>query len=69
MKKSESFTGQDTFQYEWAKFSGNERALDSKSKKLISKTEKRSPVEEEMIFNALKDLSHSLSTTLNDYEK
>ena len=65
--KSETFTDKYDFKHEWATYTGDERALDSKSKKLASKSEVRALVAEELIQNAAKNLSQSLTKTLKDY--
>ena len=67
--KSETFTGKHNFKHEWATYSGDERALDSRTKKLASKSEIRAPVAEELIQSAGKNLSQSLTKTLKDYVK
>jgi len=69
LKKSEIFTGKYDFKYEWATYTGDERALDSHSKKLASKSEIRAPVAEELIHNAAKNLSQSLTKALKSYVK
>jgi len=69
LKENESFTGDSNFKYEWAKFSGDERALDRETKNLASNTENPAPVEDEMINKAAKDLSRSLSSKLKEYAR
>jgi len=69
LKKSESISGEETFQFEWAKFSGDERALDYSERKLAGKQEEFAPVEESLVTDATKKLSLSLGSTLINYAK
>ncbi len=69
LKKTESISGEESFQFEWAKFSGDERALDYNERKLASKQEEFAPVEDILVTDAAKRLSRSLGNTLIDYAK
>ncbi len=69
LKKSDSFTGKYNFQYEWARYSGDERALSSGSKSLTSKSEQLAPVNDEMVNKAKKDLMTSLASALKNYAR
>jgi len=67
LKKSESFSETEKYEYQWAKFSGDERALNYDDKKYGS--EMQAPIEEEMVNRAAKKLSISLARTLKDYAR
>jgi len=67
LKKSESFSETERFECQWAKFSGDERALNYDDKKYGP--EIPAPVEEEMVNRAAKKLSVSLARTLKDYAR
>jgi len=67
LKKSESFSETDKFECQWAKFSGDERALDYDDKKYGP--EMPAPIEEEMVNRAAKKLSASLARTFKDYAR
>jgi len=69
LKKSESVSGEEEFQYEWARFSGDERALDYTQSKLASKQEEFAPVEDVLVTEATKNLSRALGRSLIDYAK
>lgn len=66
--KSDSFKGDDYFLSEWAKFSGDEKAL-SKSTRNLLKAEEFAPAEEAMVNDAANDLSKKLATALKDYAR
>lgn len=67
LKKSESFSEREKFECQWAKFSGDERALNYDDKKYG--LEIPAPVEEEMVNRAAKKLSASLANALKDYAR
>jgi len=67
IKNSSSFEGRADFECRWAKYSGDERALESKDKELISKGEQLAPTEEEMVLKAARNLISSLSEELKAY--
>ena len=67
LKKSESFSQRDEFRCQWAKFSGDERALMYDDKKYGP--EIPAPVEVEMVNQAAKKLSASLAAALKDYAR
>ncbi|MEE9166520.1 MAG: CsgG/HfaB family protein [Candidatus Neomarinimicrobiota bacterium] len=67
LKKGESFEGISSFEYRWATFKGDRRALDFGTMVLLRRNEKSAPVEGEMVNRATKDLSNSLSRTLKRY--
>ena len=67
IKKSSSFEGKAEFECRWAKYSGDERALESEDKKLISKGEQLAPTEEEMVLRAARNLISSLAEDLKAY--
>lgn len=69
LKKTESVSGEESYQFEWAKFSGDERALDYNERKLASKQEEFAPVEDVLVTDAAKSLSRSLGYKLIDYAK
>lgn len=69
IKKSESFSGKSAFVAQWAKFSGDKRALDYSAEKLVRKAQELPPVEEEMVNRAAQDLSHSLAESLKEYAR
>jgi len=69
IKKAESFSGEYNYKYEWARFSGDERALSSRAKWLTAKDEEYAPTEEEMVTNAAHNLSESLAKTLKEYAR
>lgn len=67
LKKSESFSQREEFKCQWAKFSGDERALKYDDKKYGP--EIPAPVEIEMVNQAAKKLSALLAGTLKDYAR
>ena len=67
--RSEAFEGKADFQAEWATFSGDERALGYRSKKLLRSGEQLAPVAEEMVSRAASDLANSLTATLKIYAR
>jgi len=67
--KSETFTNSHDFNYDWATFTGDERALNNTQKQLARKKEIRATVAGELINNACKNLSNSLTKTLIEYAK
>jgi len=69
LKKTESVSGEESFQFEWATFSGDKNALDYSEIKLASKQEEFAPVEDNLVTDATKTLSRSLGRTIIDYAK
>lgn len=67
LRKSESFSETDSFECQWAEFSGDERALNYDDKKYGP--EIPVPVEEEMVTRAARKLAASLARTLKDYAR
>jgi len=67
--RSESFKGESHFSTKWATFSGDERALNHTTRRLVRKGEVAAPVAEEMVSQAAVDLANSLSATLKIYAR
>ncbi len=68
IKKASSVEGKSQFKANWATFTGNKDVI-SENKYLIKKNEQLAPVEDEMVNNALKNLSKSLANTLKAYAR
>lgn len=69
LEKSRSINGKYDFKHEYARFTGDERALSSDARLLVSRDEGLAPVDEEMVNYAAKDLSALLASTLKTYAK
>lgn len=69
IKKTESFTEESSYKYEWARFTGDERALSRNAESLASRDEEFAPPEEEMVTSAAHKLSNSLAETLKKYAR
>jgi len=69
IKKSDSFTKEKSFYYQWATFKGDQRALGGESRGLASKTEQFAPVKEELVSDASRILSKSLAQSLIEYAR
>ena len=69
IKKSESFSRKASFSHQWATYSGDKRALSRGSKSLTQKSEELAPAEEEMVNEAARSLSTSLTETLKEYAR
>ena len=67
--KSESFEGKAEFNAEWVTFTGDERALNSRTAKLARQGETLAPVADEMVSRAASDLANSLSASLKVYAR
>jgi len=69
IERSESFTGESKFKYEWATYSGDERALDRKASELVKKGERPAPTAEQLVNQAAENLSTSLAKSLKEYSQ
>jgi len=69
IKKSESFSEEASFSHQWAIFSGDKKALSSRTKSLCQRSETRAPVEAELVNEAARSLSTSLAETLKEYAR
>jgi hypothetical protein len=69
IKKSESFKGIYSFNYDWGVYRGDERALSGSSRSLCSKTESFPPGADEMINRASRSFSQNLARTLIEYAR
>lgn len=69
IERSESFTGESKFKYEWATHSGDERALDRKASELVKKGERPAPTAEQLVNQAAENLSTSLAKSLKEYSQ
>ena len=67
IKKSASFEGKANFQYQWATYEGDEMALESEDKELTEKGKELAPSEEELVLEAARNLSTSLTEDLKAY--
>ena len=69
LKKSESFVGKEDFSVQWARYSGQEEALDGDMRRLCSMSEEAAPVEEEMVRRAGHNLAISLAQSFKQYAR
>jgi TolB-like protein len=70
IKKTDACSGMDDFNYEYASFnSGDERALQYTTKELCSKSEEYAPVEDQLVANAVDNLSKKLYFIISEYTK
>jgi hypothetical protein len=67
LRKSASLRGETSFQYQWATYDGDKRALENEDKELIAKGKKLAPPEEELVLQAARNLSASLAEDLKAY--
>lgn len=61
---SGNLTGQATYNYEWATFSGDKRALDWQMKSLTSKKVEAPPAQEQMVLRALENLTNQVYSAI-----
>ena len=61
---SGNLTGQATYNYEWATFSGDKRALDWQMKSLTSKKAEAPPATEQMVLQALENLTNQVYSAI-----
>lgn len=69
MKQSKIIDGKYEFATEWAKYSGDEKALSGEPERLVRVREEHAPVEDEMVVMAEKDFVEKLAKTLKDYAR
>lgn len=61
---SGNLTGQASYNYEWATFSGDKRALDWQMKSLTSKKAEAPPATEQMVLQALENLTNQVYSAI-----
>ena len=69
LKKSDFLGGEVYFQYQWATYDGDARALSSEDEKLITKGRPLVPTEKELVLQAAQNLSILLAEELIDYNR
>lgn len=69
LKDTKQFNEDYKFDYEWARYAGDEKGLNDESKKLCAKDEQMAPVEEEMVSEIVKKLTLSLTRTFKEYAR
>lgn len=67
LKKSAFFEGIADYQYQWATYDGDDRALKSEDNELVKKGRQLPPSEEELIRQAARNLSISITRDLKVY--
>lgn len=67
--KTDAFTGKYEFKSEWGTCSGDKEALSGEPQRLCQVSEQVSPSEDEMINNAIKNLSNTLADKIISYAK
>ncbi len=67
IEKSKSFTDDAKFKHQWATYTGDERALNSKAGRLVKRAEEPAPTDEQLVNQAAKNLSGSLANSLKEY--
>ena len=67
LKDADDFTTKHKFKAEWARFTGNEVALDRSDRALVSRPEEHAPVEDEMVLEAANQLASELAEALKAY--
>lgn len=67
LKEAKKFTTTHEFKAEWARFTGNEAALDRSDWALIGREEKRGPVRDKMMLETADKLANELAETLKAY--
>jgi hypothetical protein len=67
VRKAGACEGKAAFAAEWARYSGDERALTQEDRRLVSAQEREAPPEEEMVLGAARDLASSLGHSLREY--
>ena len=67
LKDADDFTTKHEFKAEWARFTGNEVALDRSDRALVSRPEEHAPVEDEMVLEAANQLASELAEALKAY--
>ena len=69
LKKADNFTIKHEFNAEWARFTGDEEALNRSDQALASRPEEHAPVEDEMVLEAANQLASELAETLKAYAR
>ncbi len=69
LTKTDTFTGESSFSHEWATFTGDERALSYKVKKLAKEERKVAPSRGERVNQAAGQLASSLAQKIKDYAR
>ena len=67
IKKAANFTTKHEFSAEWARFTGDVRALTRSDRALASRPEEHAPVEDEMALEAANQLASELAETFKAY--
>lgn len=67
--KSNAFTGKADFKSEWGRFTGDERALSGEIATLCARNEEAPPSEDELVNNALRNLSDTLASEIISYAR
>ena len=67
--RSETFQGDAKYEYAWAEYQGDSRALSYRSARLVKAGEQVAPVSTEMVARAEQDLADQLATTLKAYAR
>ncbi|MCK4417644.1 MAG: hypothetical protein KAV99_05710 [Candidatus Latescibacteria bacterium] len=67
IEKSESFTDDAKFNHQWATYSGDEKALDSKAARQVKRGDEPAPTVEQLVNQAARNLSVSLANSLKEY--
>ena len=69
LKKADNFTTKHEFKAEWAKFTGDEEALNKSDRAIASRPEEHAPVEDEMVLEAADQLASELAEALKAYAR
>ena len=69
LKKADNFTVKHEFSAEWARFTGDQEALNKSDQALASRPEEHAPVEDEMVLEAADQLASELAETLKEYAR
>ena len=67
LKKADNFTTKHEFKAEWARFTGDQAALNSTDRELVAREEQHIPVEQEMVLEASNQLASELAANLKAY--
>ena len=68
-KKAKNFTTKHEFKAEWARFSGDSRALSKSDRALTAREEQDAPVEDQMVVDAANKLAGELADALKAYAR